>query len=748
MRRALVVLALAPLSCMGALEARLRVETARSSHLATQCAALTQGAATEDAGVFGGGLLDFRAELGTQLEGLVGGVGGLQDQLARFGGGADLDPGTRIVRELATLDDDLDPQLITQVAAVTGAISVLTTDFAGAKAAAASLSDCVGQVSVTSSLDHDAQQTAASLTVQSVLSCHDAVGTLSGILGGLDDHLRAFENRYTAIRGVVEAMQERGETEPAAKLRGPLEEITALLRAQAQWLDESRAIVGALAAFDLGDPVASASKLGQRLLARQAGGVAQAMFRVVRIGLRPIDKQLAELSESGYGVGALSVVFASGYIDRAVARVGVSTGKLARKLGGGANAMLYEACTALVDPRTDDGLTVLGMTSFYAGFIDGYGPAQALAEETHASASWWRDAVFASTGEDAHPTTDAPVLTAVQNDLLADWTALFAIHRAHAWGPPPAPQDRRAARLAYVETLLASPELLGGSSTTFLDTRLVNVFLGGSSSSPSGGGGGGGPASTDHTTRVSINADSLTEPLGELAISQKTLIDQLTIREGHWKASQFAAAVCQSIQSDKVAKSSGVTCPTRDANDAVSTLTMSVDEFDAARWALDDVSRKAAKQLARSIRAQASTVLGDLSKLSIVVTGYASQDELACDVLARALADDPAAPPTCDAGAGTAGVDLCHDGSTLRSGDQTLTCGTDFTGNELLEVLRGWSLRAAMVDGIKARYRADFAPRVTFQLDPPEPQGLCDKKNRKKKVCTEFRVAQVQVRAQ
>jgi len=757
LRAVVAVLALAPLSCMGALEARLRVETARSSHLATQCASLTHGTATGDAGVFGGGLLDFRGELGAQLEGLVGGVGALDDELARFGGGATLDTTTRIVRELALLPGAIDAQTTLAVTSLTGAITELTRDFDRARAAAAELGSCVGGVSVTSSLEHTAQHDAAQITVQAVVACKGSVDILADVLGGLDDLERDFEDRYTAMRGLVEAMDERGDVEAAAKLRAPLEEVTAVLRAQVQWLDESRAIVGALSAFDLQDPIASASKLGQRLLARQTGGVAQAMFRVVRIGLRPIDRQLAHLSESGYGVGAVSVVFASGYIDRAVERVGVYTGKLARRLGGGANAMLYEACTALADPHADDGLAVLGMTSFYAGFIDGYGPAEQDSGDGVAAA-WWRGALLAAEGDDAPlviPMTNA-ALTAVQSDLLADWTALYAIHRAHAWGPPPAPVDRRPARLAYVETLLTSPELLAGSSTTYLDHRLVNVFVGGSSSSPSGGGGGDGGGTGDPATMThKVDVAALSEAVGKLESAHKDLLDELTVREGHWRATQFTAAVCQSFESSKAASDAGVTCHERDASDAVSTLSLATAEFPEGAWeptkktaAPFEAIRRSAGLLAKQIRAQIKQLLGDQpSSVRVVVTGLASSDAMPCTKIVAQLA--ASAVPVCALAGGTPGVDLCRtDDGALHSGEALLSCGVDdVDANQMLAVLRGWWVRQAMVAALKKADRDTLGPRIQFELDPPPAQGSCANK-KKSKTCTQYRVANVQVRAQ
>lgn len=761
-RRLVPLLAIAPLACMGALEARLRVETARSSHLATQCATLTQGATTGDTGVFGGGLLDFRGELGAQLEGLVGGVGSLEDELARFGAGAGLDASTRITTTLTALPE-VDAETAITVTTLLATIATLKADFDAARAAAGKLADCVGRVSVTSSLEHDAQHAAATVTVQAVVACGGSVRQLGEIVGGLDAHLGAFEDRYTAMRGLVEAMDERGDVELAAKLRAPLEEVTAVARAQAQWLQESRAIVGALAAFDVDDPIGSASKLGQRLLARQAGGVAQAMFRVVRIGLRPIDRQLAQLADSGYGLGAVSVVFASGYIDRAVARVGVHTGKLARRLGGGANALLYEACTALSDPDADDGLTVLGMTTFYAGFIDGYGPAEEAAPPTAAAATWWKDALLAADGDPLHPSLPEPevgALTAVQSDLLADWTALYAVHRAHAWGPPPAPVDRRAARLAYVETLLTSPELLGGSSTTYLDRRLANVFVGGSSSTwalTTGGGGGGGDrgGGDGGTMTHRVDVAALSEAVGKLEGSHQELLDQLTVREGHWRATQFTAAVCQSFESSKTATAAGVTCHERDASDAVSTLSLATAEFPEGEWEPTaktedafDAIRRSAGLLAKQIRAQIKQQLADRADtVKVVVTGLASSDGMPCAKLVTKLAASQL--PICGADPGAAGVDLCRtDAGALVSGAETLTCGVDdVDANQLLAVLRGWWVRTAMVGALKKSDRASLGARFQFELDPPPAQGTCTGK-KKGKGCTQYRVAQVQVRAQ
>lgn len=236
--------------------------------------------------------------------------------------------------------------------------------------------------------------------------------------------------------------------------------------------------------------------VGGALLRRRSTPLAKQLFRATSSSLQFIDRQIAYLASQGYGLGAVAAMFASSAVDHMTENVGVRLGTLIGRLGIGGKAFVFEACRAVGEQQ--DSVVVLGMTTFYQGFITGYGAGVALlpadsadlvqapapesadqaagAEPPEASALL-RKLVLASYGADDQDvantiggggsassgalrdarerlladSSDLPVET---TDIYADWLAVNACYRGLGWHPRTTACDRERTRDAVAAILV------------------------------------------------------------------------------------------------------------------------------------------------------------------------------------------------------------------------------------------------------------------------------------------------------
>lgn len=214
-------------------------------------------------------------------------------------------------------------------------------------------------------------------------------------------------------------------------------------------------------------------------------------------------------------------------------------------------------------------------------------------------------------------------------------------------------------------------------------------------------------------------------------------------REAHWLATQFVASICQSVGTSGASIAAGVSCAKRQADDAVSTLTLATDKFPVAEWEIPVVNKRdsflaaavendecnggsirkpacldarswkgkkvskedtdryariaqAAQLLGQQIRSRTKQILkGNVANVQVVVAGMASAEGLTCGQLRFRLLTSSMRRCTVNAAIseGIEGVDLCFRGRLgnealeLQTGKEVRIC-TDSIANEMLAMVR------------------------------------------------------------